>query len=55
MEDGEDGEEDPAALVVTYVEVQGEEAVDSDTSEESDEWPTHGEKEEGQANRDPLS
>ena len=55
MEDGEDGEEDPAALVVSHVEVQGEEAVDSDTSEESDERPAHGEQEEEQAHRDPLS
>ena len=55
VKEGEDGQEDPAALVVSHVEVQGEEAVDSETSEESDERPGHGEEEGGQAHSDTLS
>ena len=55
VEDGEDGEEDPAALVVTDVEVQGEEPVGSETSEGGDERPGHGEEERGEADSDTLS
>ena len=55
VEDGEDGEDDAAGLVVGHVEVEGEEAVDSDTSEESDKRPAHGEQEGGQAQSDPLA
>ena len=55
VDDGEDGEDEAAGLVVGHVEVQGEEAVDSEPSEESEERPAHGEKEGGQADSDPLA
>ena len=55
VDNGEEGEEDPACLVVGHVLVQRNDAVQAETSEEGDQLATH-EKDQGEeADVDPLA
>ena len=54
VEEAEESEEDPAGLVVAHVEVEGQEAVDSEPSEESQERAAHRQQEGAEAHSQAL-